>query len=96
MNHSELIDNLGGTSAVARMAGVSAPTAHGYRVRGIPAERAPAIERATLGAWPVERIRPDAPWHRVPDPTWPHPAGRPVIDVARTVAPAADAALQPQ
>ena len=83
MNHSALIDQLGGVSAVARMAGVSAPTAHAYRSRGIPAERCPAIERATQGAVSVETLRADVQWSRIPDATWPHPAGRPVIDVAR-------------
>lgn len=85
MNHSELIDVLGGTSAVAKMTRVSAPTAHGYRHRGIPPERCPLIERATAGAHTVEALRPDAPWSRIPDPSWPHPSGRPVIDVARPV-----------
>lgn len=83
MNHSALIDQLGGVSAVARMTHVSAPTAHSYRKRGIPAERCPAIERATQGAVAVETLRSDVQWSRIPDPAWPHPAGRPVIDVAR-------------
>ncbi len=86
MNHSALIDQLGGVSAVARMTGVSAPTAHAYRQRGIPAERCPAIERATQGAVAVETLRSDVQWSRIPDPDCPHPAGRPVIDVARPVA----------
>ncbi len=83
MNHSDLIDQLGGVSAVARMTGVSAPTAHAYRQRGIPPERCVAIERATKGTATVEALRPDVAWSRIPDPDWPHPAGRPVIDVAR-------------
>ena len=83
VNHSQLIDNLGGTSAVARMAGVSAPTAHAYRNRGIPPERCPAIERATQCAVVCESLRPDVAWARIPDPDWPHPAGRPVLDIAR-------------
>ena len=45
-----------------------------------------AIERATSGAVTVEVLRPDAAWSRIPDPAWPHPAGRPVIDVARPLA----------
>ena len=92
MNASELIDHLGGTSAVAKMTGVSAPTAHAYRYRGIPPERCPAIERATRGAHTVEALRPDVSWARIQDPTWPHPAGRPVIDVARPVAAVQEAA----
>lgn len=83
MNSSETIDRLGGTSAVARMAGVSAPTAHAYRHRGIPPERCPAIERATGAFFVCEALRPDVAWARIPDPEWPHPAGRPVLDIAR-------------
>ena len=30
----------------------------------------------------VEELRPDVHWIRVPDPDWPHPQGRPAIDVA--------------
>ncbi len=92
MNASELIDDLGGTSAVAKMTGVSAPTAHAYRYRGIPPERCPAIERATRGAHTVEALRPDVSWVRIQDPTWPHPAGRPAIDVARPVVAVQEAA----
>lgn len=50
--------------------------------RRLPADRCPAIERATNGAVAVERLRPDVRWVRVPDPAWPHPDGRPCIDVA--------------
>lgn len=92
MNHSDLINQLGGTSVVARMTGVSAPTAHAYRQRGIPPERCPFIERGTGGRVTVEGIRPDVHWSRIPDPTWPHPAGRPVIDVARPQMAAQEAA----
>jgi hypothetical protein len=45
-----------------------------------------AIERATKGTATVEALRPDVAWSRIADPDWPHPAGRPVIDVARPVA----------
>ena len=55
-------------------------------IRGIPADRCPAIERATSGAVTAEVLRPDVAWSRIPDPSWPHPAGRPVIDVARLLA----------
>jgi len=81
-----VIDQLGGPSAVARIVGVKAPSVIEWRRRGIPPERCPAIERATQGAMHVETLRPDVRWSRIPDPTWPHPAGRPVIDVARPVA----------
>ena len=51
--------------------------------RPVAADKCAAIERATQGAHTVEALRPDVAWARIPDPTWPHPAGRPVIDVAR-------------
>ena len=81
-----MIDQLGGPTAVARMVGCRVPSVIEWRKRGIPADRCPAIERATQGAVTVEVLRPDAAWSRIPDPAWPHPAGRPVIDVARPVA----------
>lgn len=54
--------------------------------RRAPLERYPAIELALGGAVTCEQLRPDVRWLRLPDPTWPHAAGRPVIDVARPVA----------
>jgi DNA-binding transcriptional regulator YdaS (Cro superfamily) len=86
-----MIDQLGGPTAVARMVGCRVPSVIEWRKRGIPADRCPAIERATSGAVTVEVLRPDAAWSRIPDPAWPHPAGRPVIDVARPVAAASSA-----
>jgi DNA-binding transcriptional regulator YdaS (Cro superfamily) len=76
------IDQLGGTVAVARMAGVAPPSVTAWRTRGIPADRCPAIERATDGRVTCEELRADVAWQRVPDPAWPHPEGRPCIDVA--------------
>jgi DNA-binding transcriptional regulator YdaS (Cro superfamily) len=81
-----MIDQLGGPTAVARMVGCRVPSVIEWRKRGIPADRCPAIERATSGAVTVEVLRPDTAWSRIPDPSWPHPAGRPVIDVARLLA----------
>jgi DNA-binding transcriptional regulator YdaS (Cro superfamily) len=81
------IDDLGGTSAVARMAGVAPPSVTAWRSRGVPADRCPAIERGSEGRHSCEQIRPDVAWLRVPDPEWPwHPEGRPCIDVARPAA----------
>jgi DNA-binding transcriptional regulator YdaS (Cro superfamily) len=78
----------GGPSALAAALGVSSAAVSQWvaGVRQIPAERCPAIERATQGAVAVETLRADVQWSRIPDPAWPHPAGRPVIDVARPVA----------
>ena len=47
-----------------------------------PAEHCPPIEKALDGKVTCESLRPDIKWHRVPDPAWPHPDGRPLIDVA--------------
>jgi len=78
---STLIASLGGPTAVARMLGIKAPSVIGWGDRP-PPDRCPAIERATAGRVPCEQLRPDVRWQRVPDPDWPHPEGRPCIDVA--------------
>lgn len=52
----------------------------------LPAERCPAVERALYPQVTCDKLRPDVSWVRVPDPEWPHPNGRPCIDVAREVA----------
>lgn len=54
--------------------------------RKLPADHCPAVELATQGRVTVRDLRPDVSWARIPDPTWPHVDGRPVIDVARPVA----------
>jgi len=59
--------------------------------RPLPVEKAPALELATANAGecvPVDRICPDAKWQRVKDKDWPHPDGRPCLDIVRTLAPA--------
>jgi DNA-binding transcriptional regulator YdaS (Cro superfamily) len=53
--------------------------------RKLPAEHAPGIERATAGRITCGELRPDVRWVRVPDADWPHPEGRPCIDVAAPV-----------
>lgn len=78
---SELITTLGGPTAVARMLGIKPPSVIGWGGR-VPAERCPAIERAVYPRTSCEQLRPDVRWVRVPDPDWPHPDGRPCVDVA--------------
>lgn len=78
---SELIASLGGPTAVARMLGIKPPSVIGWEGR-VPPDRCPAIERATEGRVTCEELRPDVRWARIPDPSWPHPEGRPAIDVA--------------
>lgn len=76
--------HLGSASALARSLGVT-PGAVGQMISGlrsVPPDRCPAIERATEGRVTCDELRPDVRWVRVPDPAWPHPEGRPCIDVA--------------
>ena len=37
---------------------------------------------AAGGAVTVEELNPNLPWSRIPDKSWPHPKGRPVVDVS--------------
>jgi len=55
---------VGGLSALARLLGVAPPTVSQWAsgVRPVPAERCPAIERATGGAVTCEELRPDVDW----------------------------------
>jgi DNA-binding transcriptional regulator YdaS (Cro superfamily) len=83
MNYS--VDDMGGTVAVARLAGVAPPSVTAWRTRGIPADRCPAIEAGSAGRFACEGIRPDVAWVRIPDANWPwHPAGRPAHDLTKT------------
>ena len=88
MTHADLIETAGGTAAVARICGVKTPSVTDWKRRGVPADRRPALERARYPALGVDDFGADVAWFRVPDPEWPHPGGRPCIDVA---APAASA-----
>lgn len=49
-------------------------------IRPVPEDRCPAIERATSGAVTCEELLPAVAWVRIPDPDWPHPNGRPLVD----------------
>lgn len=84
MEH-DAIDKAGGPVQIARMFGIASPSVTLWRKRGIPADRCPSIERHTEGRVPVEELRPDIRWVRVPDPDWPNPAGRPCHDYAGPV-----------
>ena len=74
----------GGTFALALAMRVSpgfvSQLLSGYRET--PPDRCPDIERIVGGLVTAEKLRPDVRWVRVLDPSWPHPKGRPVIDVA--------------
>lgn len=51
------------------------------RPRQVPAPRCVAIELATDGAVTCEEMRPDVLWVRMRDRKWPHPKGRPLVDL---------------
>lgn len=78
---SNIVRALGGPAAVARLLRIKAPSVVGWGDR-VPSDRCPDLERASDGRVTVEQMRPDVRWVRVPDAHWPHPAGRPCIDVA--------------
>lgn len=59
--------------------------------RPIPAERCLAIERETAGTVTCEELLPSASWVRVKDKDWPHPKGRPLLDLAKPAPEAAEA-----
>ena len=75
INHTDLASRLGVSKAAVSQWFSGRP----------PADRCPSIERATAGRVTVDQLRPDVRWVRVTDPTWPHPEGRPCIDVAAPV-----------
>lgn len=53
-------------------------------VRQFPAQHCVTLERESKGELPVEMLRPGERWMRVKDKTWPHPQGRPLLDLAVT------------
>ena len=77
-------DALGGQAALARALGVSPPTVNQWAngERPTPDDRCRQIEFATSGAVTVEELSPGVLWTRIPDPDWPHPDGRPLLDFA--------------
>ena len=79
----DVISDLGGVSAVAKMVRCRPSSVTEWRQRGVPPERCPQIERESAGRFPCELLRPDLFWVRVPDALWPwHPDGRPAHDLA--------------
>ncbi|WP_083438206.1 transcriptional regulator [Caldimonas brevitalea] len=50
--------------------------------RPVPQDLCPLIEKATKGEVTCEQLLGNVQWYRVRDKSWPHPAGRPLVDVA--------------
>lgn len=72
----------GSQGSLAAALFVSQPTVSEWLrgVRPVPAEKAAEMERLYWPAVAADRL--PGRWARLPDPAWPHPAGRPCIDVA--------------
>jgi len=62
MNIENAIQICGGLSALAKSLHVEPQHVVNWRSRGVPAERCPAIERATGGKVRCEDLRPDIDW----------------------------------
>ncbi len=92
MNHpiAKAAEAVGSQVTLARLLSVTPGAVSQWLggLRPVPFDRCPAIERATDGRVLCEEIRPDVRWQRVPDAAWPHPQGRPCIDVAAPAEPA--------
>jgi DNA-binding transcriptional regulator YdaS (Cro superfamily) len=83
----EAISRAGTQSKLAALVGGKVRTGHVFywlSAGVVPKEHCPAIEAGT--GVTVDELNPDTRWSRIPDPNWPHPGGRPVIDVARPIA----------
>lgn len=81
------IETLNGVGLLAGAIGVTQAAVSNWKSRGsVPPEQCPAIERACDGKVTVEQLRPDVAWHRVADKKWPHPKGRPLLDLAKAAA----------
>ena len=59
---------------------------HGYAKRRPSPETCAKIEHATAGSVTCEELRSDLTWKREKDKAWPHPKGRPLLDVAAEAA----------
>lgn len=57
------VSSLGNQKSLASAIGVAPQVVHNWLVRGnVPADKCPAIERATAGAVRCEDLRPDVDW----------------------------------
>ena len=81
MRRMNIIEDLGGPTVVAQLLGIKPPSVSGWGGR-IPGGRCVELERVTGGRVTVDKMRNDINWIRVPDAAWPHPDGRPCIDLA--------------
>jgi len=75
MKLSDYFSERGNQSRLSKAAGIPAPMLSQWASgeRQIPAERCPAIERATNGAVRCEDLRPDVAWEVLREQAAPHP-----------------------
>jgi DNA-binding transcriptional regulator YdaS (Cro superfamily) len=77
----------GGHPELTAGIGVKPHAAHMWLARGnVPPKQRAAIERFLKGAVTVEEFGDDVRWQRVKDRAWPHPKGRPLLDVSHAEA----------
>lgn len=76
-------------SKIAAFFKISKTAVHNWFQTQVPAERCPDLEwffhkQCTVQpkANTVEKLRPDLKWVRFPDRRWPHPKGRPCLDLS--------------
>lgn len=74
----------GRLTAVARRFGKSQSAVSQWRTNGVPPRLMRAVHELTRGDVTLEEM--------LPDPAWPHPQGRPLLDVAAAVKESSDAA----
>jgi len=75
MNLPDWLDgDRGRLTALAEHFGLTLSAVSQWRTNGVPSTRMKAVRDFTDGAVTLDDM--------LPDPTWPHPDGRPCIDVA--------------
>jgi DNA-binding transcriptional regulator YdaS (Cro superfamily) len=74
----------GNATDLAKALDVSSAAVSGWKTadRPIPPKQCVEIEKLVDARVTVEELSPRSKWVRVPDVQWPHPKGRPLMDVA--------------
>lgn len=77
-------EHAGSQAALARRLGVTPSMVNQWALgkRPVPNEQCVAIERVTAGTVTADEVLTGVTWVRVKDKSWPHAAGRPLLDVS--------------
>lgn len=92
MNLDAYLSREGAESAVdfARRAGLNPDQVrqwrYGHNDRRPSEDNCARLERASSGLVTCEELRPDLAWIRIADKAWPHPKGRPAVDITKALA----------